>query len=477
MIRALLPILFCAVFTNPAQAARLPDGLQRTVKQIFKGCRIRIDGSIETRNGDLLLPILPPIARDEAHAKIVYAYPDSAQASIITFDDGYSFIKLERIGTYRTFVLPVALPDSVRHQITTGLLPEDLVVPEAFVLPQSLAALQHGLDVRIIPDKLLTAQSAANQNGDKDNSGATDVSKTGSIESSILVASVRVGTIIMLNPKTFEKISDFPTEGTPTGMVYVGGKVYIADEGKNRVLILDCEKREFLGQINLLPKSAPRGIARLPNGRLLYLSESSAGDVAVIETATHKILLRTKVAAGPGKIAITPNGLLVLVLHGPSGLLSILSTANQRLLTPVRVGNAPSSLVITSNSQIAYVANRASNSISVVDLDKKQAIGSLATGAGPTSLALSKDNLTLYVVNARENTLGVYDLKTRKKPNLLKLPPDIDFPSSITLSPGGKQLFITSEGTTSLAVFNTESQTFDKAIPVGCPSHQVLFIP
>ncbi len=45
--------------------------------------------------------------------------------------------------------------------------------------------------------------------------------------------------------------AEFPTEGTLSQMVAVGGFLYISDQAKARVLILDPNKREFVGQIDL----------------------------------------------------------------------------------------------------------------------------------------------------------------------------------------------------------------------------------
>src|SRR5262249_15532130 len=158
--------------------------------------------------------------------------------------------------------------------------------------------------------------------------------------------SLKSGSILLLDGTSLEKIFDFPTEGTPVGLTSANGLVFIADQGKHRVLILDPLKREFLGQVNLAPKSAPKGIAALPNGKLLYVSESSANDIAVIETHTRRVLLRTKVSGGPGKLVVTPSGNFVLGLNVASGQVVIMSTLNQRLVGLVKIGNVPSDLVV-----------------------------------------------------------------------------------------------------------------------------------
>jgi len=108
--------------------------------------------------------------------------------------------------------------------------------------------------------------------------------------------------------KTFTKIAEFPTEGTPSSMVYVDGKLYIADQAKNRILLLDPQARKFLGQIDLPAGSAPRGIVALPNGKSIYVAFSGASQVGMIDVESGKLLFKIKVPIGPSRLAVTPDG-------------------------------------------------------------------------------------------------------------------------------------------------------------------------
>jgi DNA-binding beta-propeller fold protein YncE len=125
----------------------------------------------------------------------------------------------------------------------------------------------------------------------------------------------------MLAEGTFKKIAEFPTEGTPGGMAYADGKLYIADQSKNRILKLDPLRKQFIGQMDLPAHSAPKGVAALPDGELLYVSESGSSSIAVFEAKDDRLLVRTKVLSGPGRLAVTPNGSTLLVLNVPAGKL------------------------------------------------------------------------------------------------------------------------------------------------------------
>ncbi len=118
----------------------------------------------------------------------------------------------------------------------------------------------------------------------------------------VIATSPSCGKLALLDGKTFKKIDEFPTEGTPVVSLYFGGLVYVADQTKNRILQFDPNKRSFLGQIDMPTKCAPKGVAAYTQGKLLYVSESSTNNIAVLELPSGRVLLRTKVPAGPGRL-------------------------------------------------------------------------------------------------------------------------------------------------------------------------------
>jgi len=224
-------------------------------------------------------------------------------------------------------------------------------------------------------------------------------------------------------------------------------------------------------------RSSPKGIAVLPNGSLLYVSESGASDIAIVEIARNRVLMRTKVPPGPGRMQLTPNANFLLVLNVPSGLLTIISTLNQKSMGSVRVGTMPSYMAISADSQTAYVSNRQSNAISVVDIGKRLLIATIPVGQGPTGTVLSRDGAKLYIANARENSIAEYDTHSLQKLREVKLPLDIDFPGAIYLLPDSRRLLVTSGATDTIGVLDLVKFQFEQQTTVGHPTHEVLWVP
>lgn len=505
----------------PANATRLTPELRAAVEKRFSGARIRLDGSVETKEGELFLPVIPgggttsgastSGATKSAVVTLEEAYPSALKPDALRYSNGWCFLRVLKTGNSGTVISPASLPDKLKKIVLAGKLPADLIVPEHVALAKSWKPIVGDVAIPLGDETLgLVAAPSSGKVGASGTAGtsATNAGKTGngsgvaavpngtnaagtaptgaetkpsSADSTahgvIFVTSPRNGNLLLLDEHTLAKLGEFPTEGIPTSMTAVDGKLYVADQAKSRVSIFDPKKLEFSAHIPLLPRSAPKGIAVLPNAKLLYVSESAASDVAVIELATQKVLMRTKVNAGPARMAVTPNGFQVVVLNPPAGEATIISTLNQRVLATVAVGSMPNAVIISPDSQRAYISNRMSNTVAVLDIIQRKVVHTFKTGTAPTGLALSPDGNHLFVANAKDNTIVVYDLKTKEQTKEIRLPLDVDFPGSLTFMPDGKRIIVSSESTDAIGVLNYDTLEFVSQQPIiGHTSDEVLWM-
>lgn len=451
-----------------ALATRLPAELKAQITTHMPAVKLfRLDGSLQTGAGDLYLPLMPPAGFQAAKGQALIALePGAGKPDLIVFPSGWSFIRVVKEGPHRSLKLPEGLSEKVRKHVLASKFPSDLLVPEGFVLPLSLKSIRSDVVVNIIDD-LSIAKQAAQVDSVPDPSGAGVV----------IATSPNCGKLALIDDKSFKKIDEFPTEGTPCGITYFGGIVYVADQTKHRILQFDPTKRIFLGQIDLPTKCAPKGVAAHKQSKLLYVSESATNQVAVLELPSGRMLLRTKVPAGPGRLIVTPNGSYLLVLNATAGLLTMLNTANQRMIAAIPIGSTPGFMTVSKDSQLAFVASKGTNTVSVVDLAKKAVVHKFSTGTAPTGVALNGDETKLFVANAKENTIWVFDLKTKAKEEEIKLPLDLDFPGEITLMPDGERLLVSSEATDTVGILNTTTLKFETQPIIGFTSDEIKWFP
>jgi len=464
-------IFLAVVLAMPAMATKLPLNLKLGIQKDFPGAKFRLDGSFETTHGELFIPIVPEKTTNQSKAEITLqaALPSRQEPNFLVFKNAWCYVRMINRGRFQTIKLPGDMTEAFRKFVLSGKLSQDLIVPEHFLLPRSLRPLVGELPIQLADDDLVAATdgSAPVKKSDK----AID---TGG---SVFVLSPTTGKISMLDAKTMSKVTEFSTEGTPSGLAFAQGKIYIADQSKNRILKLDPRSRQFVGQIDLPPHSAPKGVVVLPSNKLLFVAESGTNNVSVFDTTTDKLVVRTKVTAGPARLAVTPNGSQVLVLNTPSGKMTFLSGLTEKLLGVMTLGILPNAIVISAESDKAYVSNRLSNTVSVVDLLRRTVLDTLKTGAGPTGLVLNDDESKLFVANAKDNTISVFDLNEHKKLDDIKMPLDVDFPGGLLLLPDRKHILVSSESTDAIGLVDASKMTFESQPVIGHTSDEFLWVP
>ncbi len=458
-----------------AYALKIPTEVKSALVKILPVERVRIDGAVETKNENLYLPLIPvkslPGTKGEASLKV--AFPNRTVPDVLLFDNGWCFLRIINKDKQQTVVSLDTLSADLQKAILATRLASDLIVPKNFFLPSSMKIVVGSVAV---PLQNMVPSSSDAQTLPKIKNYQPANAAISHGEACIVVTSPATGKVSLLAYPTLEKIIEFPMDGTPSGIAYANGKVYITDQSKGRILKLDPYRKVFLGQIDLPKGSTPKDVAALPNGKLIYVSENMFSDIAVFETDSDKLLVRTKVNNYPGKMVLSGDGSQLLILSVPDSKLSIISTQNQRFLGTIAVGSLPSGLAINDNGKTAYVSSRVSNTVSVVDLIRRSVTLSLKTGIGPTGVAIDA-NKRLYVANAKDNSITVFDLTNYKKISDIKLPLDLDFPNSLTFLPDKKSILVSSASTDAIGLFNTVSQSFEKIKSIGHNSDQCLWVP
>ncbi len=462
----LLLVLPALVFAEPAFATKLSPALTRDIKNLFGAeTKIRLDGSLETKTGEHYLPALPGgFNTRTAPGKLVAVYPARGLPDLVVFEGGFCYVRVVKRPGLRTLPPLSGFDEKARKYLLACRLVPDLIVPEEFMLSGEYKPLVGDLAITVGQEPPAGPLSVSTKDDHKKSLGG------------IYVTSPATGSIILVDEKSLKKTSEFPTEGTPLGMACVGNRLFIADQSKARLLILDTFKREFVKrQIDLAPGSAPKAVAPLPSGQLLYVTESATGLVDCIETDTGRVLVRTKVPPGPSRMAVTANGNNVLVLNVPTGQLSIISTMNQKLIACINVGPSPQFIAVAPDSKSAFVSCKSANHVVQVDLLRRMVVGQIKVGAGPTGLTLNHDGTKLFVACAKDNVIEEYDTTSRSKLHTYKLPLDVDFPAAIALEPSGLKLLVTSAATDTIGILDLEKEHFAQ-INIGRKSDDIVYV-
>ncbi len=477
------------IFSDPAYATRLPEGMKELIKKTMPEYRVRLDGVLQGKDNSLFVPVIPAKEIKLTTPVQLLSRVPADNPRILIFNNKWVFIKLQNQDEKQVLSLPKGTPEDFKKKLLQGHLPEDLIVPDKMAASEDLKGLIGELDIEVLKEKTASATGTGVAGEGEEHRGTEeghgDPGEKQGAETVEQKQERRPGTLVLTSPATGkiialgegdEKNVELQIDGTPAGMTFCNDKLYVCDQTKNRVLVIDPSSTKIVDQIALKPGTSPKGIASLPKSKYLYVSETAQNYVSVVELTTKKILMRTKVRPGPTKIAITPNGYMLLVLNGQSGEVTFISTLNQKAVGYLKVGELPSDIIISNNSKAAFVSNRASNTISIIDITHRKLANTIKVGEGPTGIALSPDEKMLFVANARDNTIVAYHTGSYERAKDTQLPLDVEFPGKILFIPGTKKLLVTSAATDTIGILDTESMQFSEQPRVGCTTDNVIWI-
>ncbi|GAA0933121.1 MULTISPECIES: bifunctional YncE family protein/alkaline phosphatase family protein [Streptomyces violaceusniger group] len=208
-----------------------------------------------------------------------------------------------------------------------------------------------------------------------------------------------------------------------------GKTAYSAVNGQNRVVAIDAETGTIKQSWNV--GNAPRGMVVV--GDKLYVSNEGGRP------------------AKPGEPTINSYGTQVLAdqktAATTSGTVSVIDLAKQdAAVSSIEVGLHPTA--VYAKNGVVFVTNTADNNVSVIDTAKDKVVQTISTqpwakarvGYEPDAVTLTDDG-HLLVTLGRANAVAVYKFTSAQEPvSYIGLLPTDYFPSEITTS--GKEVYV-----------------------------------
>jgi DNA-binding beta-propeller fold protein YncE len=197
---------------------------------------------------------------------------------------------------------------------------------------------------------------------------------------------------------------------------------------------------------------SPSAVAAAPNGKTLYITEYTAGRIAVFDVAAGKVARNIELGAAPGGLALSADGAKLYATVGSlAGEVLVIETASGKIAARIAAGHTPTAPVLSRTGKTLYVCNRFNNNVSVIDLAAGKQIGMFAARREPVAAAITPDGATLLVANMLPEgpataevvaaAVSLIDLKTRQVKNIL-LPNGSTGLLGICLSPDGRFAYV-----------------------------------
>ncbi|HEX6362853.1 MAG TPA: cytochrome D1 domain-containing protein [Albitalea sp.] len=160
----------------------------------------------------------------------------------------------------------------------------------------------------------------------------------------------------------------------------------------------------------ILPRSGADW-AKSPDGKRLYVSMPQAGQVAVIDTDTFKLLASVDAGRSPTRVLVQPDGKYLWVgndarVKDGSGV-TVIDTETLRPVKHLATGVGHHEIAVSDDNRVVFVTNRDSGTVSLVDVRKLELTRQVKVGAMPLSVAYSSLAKVAYVADGKDGVVTV----------------------------------------------------------------------
>jgi YVTN family beta-propeller protein len=189
----------------------------------------------------------------------------------------------------------------------------------------------------------------------------------------------------MVDPAARKVIRDYDVKGKSPHMVIParGGQVaFVSDTDSDCVAAIRLNS----GQTTIIPTGAhPQGGVFSPDGKRLYVTDTNANQISIIDPVALKVTGAIATGKGPARVAITPDGrTLVYNLQFDPGV-GFADVAKGKQIATVSLNGRPLSLTMTRDGRRAFAGIQDQDKVVFVSVpDRKiERMLELPKGSGP----------------------------------------------------------------------------------------------
>lgn len=479
------------IFSNcfkQAQATDLPANIVKYIKQKFNNAVIRFDGLIELADGNVYIPVIPVIYPENKNSAIVsMTLPINSKApDLILFTNNLSLLRvIKNEKGQKTFISGNRVPLKVK----LGLLPQDLIVPEGFVIPKDLISLIGNLnipveeDINVIteqPNEPLKQMKKAPKNGDLQSSpelGNTNLQQNEDTLGTLFNLSNRFAYISTINGNSIYKVdlqlakvaAIIKVGSIPYSAVLNndGSRLYVACLAGNTVATINTTTNEVENVIKVGIK--PSSITITPDGKYLFVSNGGSGNVSVIDTEQFEVINEVNVQGIPDVLVASNDNNSFYIFNRASGIVSKWNALNPEIRQFLCVVKNPYAIAVDSTEERVFVVSRTDNKLMIFNIQKRDFDKVVEIGDKPVDVKLSPDNKIVYTLDAGKDQISVIDTSTLEVIKKIDLMSG-GFPSSLTLVPNTSMALITNAETDKILLVDLDKGKIIVDIPVGITS-------
>ncbi|WP_249673954.1 YncE family protein [Pseudomonas abieticivorans] len=182
-----------------------------------------------------------------------------------------------------------------------------------------------------------------------------------------------------------------------------------------------------LGRIGLV--AAPMDWVALKDNRRVFVSQPSAGEVAVIDAQQFRRVASIAAGNQPVRVALQPDERLLWVGNNASDPalagVTLIDPGTLQAVKFLATGRGHHEIAFSNDSRHAFVSNRDDGTLSVIDIASRTQVAQLKTGGQPLAVAYSALSQAVYVADGSTGTVTVVDARSHRVRTLIHSQPGL----------------------------------------------------
>lgn len=406
--------LFLAV-SGCSYASELPKEIKSFVSTEFPQTNFRFDGVIILPDNTIYLPLIPARIINPEEIEIASTIPAgktlSAKPDVVIFNNDYVLLKVLEDKEGKKSIAKIQNPP---HQLKSGLLPQDMLVPHGLMIPENLKGIIGNLQISTIQEPTLKVILPANKG---ENSVVNSLASVPQLKNKTIYATTNfVKNIQVLNPTKQTPEYALSQDNIPISMKGYDGKfLLVTSYNKKSVDIISLADEQIIKQINL--KSQPGEIIIDNKNKIAYIASPEDASIYILSLENMTLKKQLKLNGMCEKLTLSNDGTKLFYVDKKTNEIWAVELDNKYLLR--EIGRFPNTSKIAYANDKIYITSRTKNRLAIIDYKTIGLIGETEITEKPIDMLLFNDKL--YILGATNNEISVIDTTSDQLTDIIKL--------------------------------------------------------
>ncbi len=296
----------------------------------------------------------------------------------------------------------------------------------------------------------------------------------------LFVTNTKSDSVSIIDTDTLEVVGTIPLgKGKPNRIVFHpdGKLVWVVYDTSHDLGVIDAEARKLVRRVKI--GGNPYNLAFTPDGlHLLVLdwsSDTSEDEVIFYDLKAEKIDGRVEVSTWPAHSVFSRDGRLVYVSGETAGDVTVIDVAARTIVARIVHGGGDAmGLALTADGRMLYAAAGENRAILKIDTATHKTVGQIALPGVVHEATLTLDGKYLYTTLRKANTIVVVSTEDDR---IVATIPQKGYPDLVTMEPSGQWALVTNRHADLVTVIDVRTHKQVKAIPVGRAPHGMALRP